>query len=216
MKLSQQHRHLLIVAGLCLGACNKPPDNAPGIEEQPDLRANRQISFRGPDRPPDVRAPGEGTTGTTRTPRAMFPPGPSVQSGTQVTFTPARGLGLQAKAQLHERADTVQVRLDVAEVPRGTKGLVLEQASDCQGLPSERASGAPDAPMEESPRALGQLRLTRTGKGSLESSVPHANLQLDSPDTLVGKALVLRSPGPGPMGSGSAAMLACAFIEPQG
>ena len=143
----------------------------------------------------------------------------------EAAFKSAPNMNVSGDAQLRTTASGVEIHVEVEGVPPGEKGMHIHQTADCSDIPNKSMGShfAPQAANHGLPNAaehhlgdLGNIRINEDGKGTLDITVPGANLRRGDGMSFVGRSIVLHESndkGTGESGD-SGTPIACAPIEP--
>ncbi len=120
-----------------------------------------------------------------------------------VTIEPKSGSKLSGKATLTEVDGGVKVTLSVEGVtPGGDHGAHVHEKGDCSAADGASAGGHfnPQGNEHALPTTakrhlgdLGNLVIAKDGKGSLEITIPGANLKAGDPNSFAGKAIIVHA-----------------------
>lgn len=206
---------------LPLTACMQPSKDAPGVEKQPDIKVEQHPSVSGREPPPDAPTPGDGTTGTVRTPAAVVP---GIAPQARATFQAAPGVPLAGEADLKQVAVGVQVNVRLTRGPSGLKGIHVHEKGDCSDIPGKsmgghfalagQSHGFPDADRHHL-GDLGNVEINEDGTANFSITALEATLIPGDAKSFLGKAIVIhekRDQGTGESGE-SGKPIGCAIIE---
>jgi Cu-Zn family superoxide dismutase len=135
---------------------------------------------------------------------AAAPEPPKAEPRTlEVTIEPKSGSKLSGKATLTEVDGGVKVTLSVEGVkPGGDHGAHVHEKGDCSAPDGKSAGGHfnPQGNDHALPTVakrhlgdLGNLTIGKDGKGSLEITIPGANLKAGDPNSFAGKAIIVHA-----------------------
>jgi len=121
----------------------------------------------------------------------------------QVKIEPKSGSKLSGNASLMEVDGGVKVTLSVEGVtPGGDHGAHIHEKGDCSSPDGKSAGGhfnpgGHDHALPATPKRhlgdLGNLTIGKDGKGSLEITIPGANLKAGDPNSFAGKAVIVHA-----------------------
>jgi len=121
----------------------------------------------------------------------------------QVKLEPKSGSKLSGSAMLMEVEGGVKVTLSVEGVaPGGDHGAHVHEKGDCSSPDGKSAGGhfnpgghdhALPATAKRHLGDLGNLTIGKDGKGSLEITIPGANLKAGDPSSFAGKAIIVHA-----------------------
>lgn len=121
----------------------------------------------------------------------------------QVKIEPKSGSKLNGSAMLMEVEGGVKVTLSVEGVaPGGDHGAHVHEKGDCSAPDGKSAGGhfnpgghdhALPATAKRHLGDLGNLTIGKDGKGSLEITIPGANLKAGDPNSFAGKAIIVHA-----------------------
>jgi Cu-Zn family superoxide dismutase len=121
----------------------------------------------------------------------------------EVTIEPKSGSKLSGKATLSEVDGGVKVVLSVEGVtPGGDHGAHVHEKGDCSAADGASAGGHfnPQGNDHALPTVakrhlgdLGNLKIGKDGKGSLEITIPGANLKAGDPNSFAGKSIIVHA-----------------------
>lgn len=121
----------------------------------------------------------------------------------QVKLEPKSGSKLSGSAMLMEVEGGVKVTLSVEGVtPGGDHGAHIHEKGDCSSPDGKSAGGhfnpaGNDHALPTTPKRhlgdLGNLTIGKDGKGSLEITIPGANLKAGDPNSFAGKAVIVHA-----------------------
>lgn len=135
---------------------------------------------------------------------AAAPEPPKAEPRTlEVTIEPKSGSKLSGKATLSEVDGGVKVVLSVEGVtPGGDHGAHVHEKGDCSAADGASAGGHfnPQGNDHALPTVakrhlgdLGNLKIGKDGKGSLEITIPGANLKAGDPNSFAGKSIIVHA-----------------------
>jgi superoxide dismutase, Cu-Zn family len=158
-----------------------------------------------PPPPPPPAAPEAPPVATdSPAPAAAAEPPPKAEPRTlEVTIEPKSGSKLAGKATLSEVDGGVKVVLSVEGVtPGGDHGAHVHEKGDCSAADGASAGGhfnpqgnehALPAVAKRHLGDLGNLKIGKDGKGSLEITIPGANLKAGDPNSFAGKSIIVHA-----------------------
>ena len=164
-----------------------------------------------PPPPPAPAAPEAPPAATDTTPAASAAPAPAAAAEPpkaeprtlEVTIEPKSGSKLSGKATLSEVDGGVKVVLSVEGVtPGGDHGAHVHEKGDCSAADGASAGGHfnPQGNEHALPTVakrhlgdLGNLKIGKDGKGSLEITIPGANLKAGDPNSFAGKSIIVHA-----------------------
>jgi Cu-Zn family superoxide dismutase len=162
-----------------------------------------------PPAPPPPAAPEAAPPAATDAPAASAAPAaapepPKAEPRTlEVTIEPKSGSKLSGKATLTEVDGGVKVTLSVEGVkPGGDHGAHVHEKGDCSAADGASAGGHfnPQGNDHALPTVakrhlgdLGNLTIGKDGKGSLEITIPGANLKAGDPNSFAGKSIIVHA-----------------------
>jgi superoxide dismutase, Cu-Zn family len=121
----------------------------------------------------------------------------------QVKLEPKSGSKLSGSAMLMEVEGGVKVTLSVEGVtPGGEHGAHIHEKGDCSSPDGKSAGGhfnpgGNEHALPTTPKRhlgdLGNLTIGKDGKGSLEITIPGANLKAGDPNSFAGKAVIVHA-----------------------
>ncbi|HKO53730.1 MAG TPA: superoxide dismutase family protein, partial [Polyangiaceae bacterium] len=121
----------------------------------------------------------------------------------QVKLEAKSGSKLSGNAMLMEVEGGVKVTLSVEGVtPAGDRGAHVHEKGDCSSPDGKSAGGhfnpgGHEHALPATPKRhlgdLGNLPIGKDGKGSLEITIPGANLKAGDPDSFAGKAIIVHA-----------------------
>ena len=149
-----------------------------------------------PDAPPPPPPPAEAAP-------AAEAPKPEPPRTLEVTLEAKSGSKLKGKATLTETDGGVHVVLSVEGVkPGGDHGAHVHEKGDCSSPDGKSAGGHfnPQGNDHALPTTakrhlgdLGNLTIGKDGKGSLDITIPGANLKAGDPNSFAGKAIIVHA-----------------------
>lgn len=159
-----------------------------------------------PPAPPPAAAPEAPATPAVPAPdapAAAAEPAKAEPRTVDVTIEPKSGSKLSGKATLSEVEGGVKVVLSVEGVtPGGDHGAHVHEKGDCSAPDGASAGGHfnPQGNDHALPTVakrhlgdLGNLKIGKDGKGSLEITIPGANLKAGDPNSFSGKSIVVHA-----------------------
>jgi Cu-Zn family superoxide dismutase len=162
-----------------------------------------------PPPPPAPAAPEAPPAATDTTPAPSAAPAPAAEPPKaeprtlEVTIEPKSGSKLSGKATLSEVDGGVKVVLSVEGVtPGGDHGAHVHEKGDCSAADGASAGGHfnPQGNEHALPTVakrhlgdLGNLKIGKDGKGSLEITIPGANLKAGDPNSFAGKSIIVHA-----------------------
>jgi superoxide dismutase, Cu-Zn family len=157
-----------------------------------------------PPPPPPPAAPAPPPVATAPAPAAAPEPPPKAEPRTlEVTIEAKSGSKLSGKATLSEVDGGVKVVLSVEGVtPGGDHGAHVHEKGDCSAADGASAGGHfnPQGNEHALPTVakrhlgdLGNLKIGKDGKGSLEITIPGANLKAGDPNSFAGKSIIVHA-----------------------
>jgi Cu-Zn family superoxide dismutase len=151
-----------------------------------------------------------------------LPRGPS--KSIRVTIAAKSGSKLKGSASLSEKAEGVQIVIDLEGVPAGEHAAHIHEKADCSAANASSAGehfnphGHQHGLPNEEQRHLGDLgniTIDKEGKGTLEIVIPGANLRDVDEHSFVGRALIIhekKDDGGQPSGN-AGGRIGCAEIK---
>ena len=171
----------LLVA--CGGGATEPPATPP--QPPPPPAVEPAAAAEKPEPKPEAEAP-------KAEPRMLT-----------VKIEPKSGSKLSGNASLMEVDGGVKVTLSVEGVtPAGDHGAHIHEKGDCSSPDGKSAGGhfnpaGNDHALPATPKRhlgdLGNLTIGKDGKGSLEITIPGANLKAGDPNSFSGKAIIVHA-----------------------
>jgi Cu-Zn family superoxide dismutase len=153
--------------------------------------------------PPAPAAPAATDTAASAAPAAAPEPPKAEPRTLEVTIEPKSGSKLKGKATLTEVEGGVKVALSVEGVkPGGDHGAHIHEKGDCSAPDGASAGGHfnPQGNDHGLPTVakrhlgdLGNLVIGKDGKGSLEITIPGANLKAGDPNSFAGKSIIVHA-----------------------
>lgn len=135
------------------------------------------------------------------------------------------GSKVTGKVTLTEEASGVKLVLEIAGATPGDHGAHIHETPDCSAPdaksagshynPDKHQHGLPDAP-EKHLGDLGNLVVGKDGKGTLEMSIPGANLKANDPHSFLGRAVIVhekKDDGGQPVGNAGGRIACAALVE---
>jgi Cu-Zn family superoxide dismutase len=119
-----------------------------------------------------------------------------------LAFQAKSGSKLAGKAMLAETAEGVTVTLNLENVSPGDHGAHVHEKGDCSAPDAASAGGHynPDNLPHALPTVparhlgdLGNITIGKDGKGTLELTIPGANLKPDDPKSFIGRAIIVHA-----------------------
>lgn len=224
----------ILTISCLLGACNRDKDHmADGVESHANTRPYDSVAVTPTPLATHLAVPGAmaygGGTGTYGTSTGMGGTGrggATLRDGreAEAEFEAAKGYKLKGEAELDELADGVKIVVEVKDAPAGKRGIHIHEKPDCSDIAGKsmgehyNPTANPHALPPASSRHLGDLgniEVTKDGKGRLETVIPHANLKENDPVSLLDRAIVIHEDedtGVQPSG-GAGKPMACAVIK---
>jgi Cu-Zn family superoxide dismutase len=155
-----------------------------------------------PPPPPAAEAPAPSAEPPKAEPAKAEPPKAEPRT-LEVTIEPKSGSKLSGKATLSEVEGGVKVVLSVSGVtPGGDHGAHVHEKGDCSAPDGASAGGHfnPQGNEHALPTTakrhlgdLGNLQIGKDGKGSLEITIPGANLKAGDPNSFAGKSIIVHA-----------------------
>jgi superoxide dismutase, Cu-Zn family len=156
-----------------------------------------------PPPPPAAPAPPPVATEAAAPAAAPEPPPKAEPRTLDVTIEAKSGSKLSGKATLSEVDGGVKVVLSVEGVtPGGDHGAHVHEKGDCSAADGASAGGHfnPQGNEHALPTVakrhlgdLGNLKIGKDGKGSLEITIPGANLKPGDPNSFAGKSIIVHA-----------------------
>jgi superoxide dismutase, Cu-Zn family len=156
-----------------------------------------------PDAPPPPAASDAPAASSAPAPAAAPEPPKAEPRTLEVTLEPKSGSKLSGKATLSEVDGGVKVVLSVEGVkPGGDHGAHVHEKGDCSAADGTSAGGHfnPQGNDHALPTVakrhlgdLGNLKIGKDGKGSLEITIPGANLKPGDPNSFAGKSIIVHA-----------------------
>jgi Cu-Zn family superoxide dismutase len=156
-----------------------------------------------PPPPPAAPAPPPVATEAAAPAAAPEPPPKAEPRTLEVTIEAKSGSKLSGKATLSEVDGGVKVVLSVEGVtPGGDHGAHVHEKGDCSAADGASAGGHfnPQGNEHALPTVakrhlgdLGNLKIGKDGKGSLEITIPGANLKAGDPNSFAGKSIIVHA-----------------------
>ncbi len=158
-----------------------PPPPAP-VESAPD----------GPAKPPEAPPPAPAAEAPKAEPRTL-----------EVPIEAKSGSKLKGKATLTETDGGVHVMLSVEGVaPGGDHGAHVHEKGDCSAADGASAGGhfnpgGNEHALPTTPKRhlgdLGNMTVGKDGKGTIDITIPGANLKAGDPNSFAGKAIIVHA-----------------------
>jgi len=189
-----------VPVGLCCFACDRKDETNKHIESARDeTRASEKV-----EQSPTPVNPPPNTPTPTPVPPAADPEAkaPSLTDEAQATaeLKAANGEDLEGKAKFYTTADGVRLVAEIEDATPGKHGFHVHEKGDCSNIKGKSMGGhfSPEKhdhalPTEAGTKHLGDLgnvEVNDQGNGRVEITIPGANLEPNSPKSLLGKALV--------------------------
>ncbi len=139
-------------------------------------------------------------------------------------FVSAPGTQLRGTVELEETARGVEVEVEIAAGPTGTKGIHVHEKGDCSDIVGksmgphfspDRHDHALPPTAERHLGDLGNIRIEASGRGKLELTIAGANLRRGDARSFLGRAVVIHAAadqGAGDPSGNSGTPIACAVI----
>lgn len=135
------------------------------------------------------------------------------------------GSKVTGKLTLTEESNGVKLALEISGASPGDHGAHIHETPDCSAAdaksagshynPDKHQHGLPDA-KEKHLGDLGNLKVGKDGKGSLEITIPDANLKPNDPHSFLGRSIIVhekKDDGGQPVGNAGGRIACAAIVE---